>query len=102
MRGTEGEPELAHAFADTLMQLLESLTEPIIPASLHVRCTQTTSRDEAFEVTGSPMRTLACHSLHVAGTAFGRAACRQRKCAYIILLCSSAHNSVDSLRLPPF
>ncbi|PIL28841.1 hypothetical protein GSI_08887 [Ganoderma sinense ZZ0214-1] len=44
------DPETAIAFADTLLQLLDSLTDPVIPASLHAKCTQITSRDEAFEI----------------------------------------------------
>lgn len=38
------------AFAVTLLRLLDSLVDPVIPATLHSRCTQMTSRDEAFEV----------------------------------------------------
>ncbi|KAH9925009.1 DNase I-like protein [Epithele typhae] len=48
--GTEGDPATARAFADALLQLLDSLTEPVIPASLHARCAQMAGRDEAFEV----------------------------------------------------
>ncbi len=48
--GSETDPRVAIAVADTLLQLLQSLLEPIIPASLHARCAQMTSRDEAFEV----------------------------------------------------
>ena len=44
------DPKTAIAFADTLLQLLDSLTDPVIPPSLHAKCTQITSRDEAFEV----------------------------------------------------
>jgi phosphatidylinositol-bisphosphatase len=44
------DPRLALAFAQTLLQLLDSLPEPVIPISLHARCAQATSRDEAFEV----------------------------------------------------
>ncbi|KAM5546090.1 hypothetical protein V8D89_000216 [Ganoderma adspersum] len=44
------DPKTAVAFADTLLQLLDSLTDPVIPASLHAKCTQITSRDEAFEI----------------------------------------------------
>ncbi|KAF9453377.1 DNase I-like protein [Macrolepiota fuliginosa MF-IS2] len=42
--------EASHAFAYTLLRLLDSLIEPIIPALLHPRCVQMTSRDEAFEL----------------------------------------------------
>lgn len=33
-----------------LLELLDSLPEPVVPASLHLQCTLMTSRDEAFEV----------------------------------------------------
>ena len=46
----EKEPKLPLSFADTLLQLLDSLNEPVIPAALHSKCAQTTNRDEAFEV----------------------------------------------------
>ena len=48
--GAEDGPEVARAFADTLLQLLGSLTEPVIPISLHAKCAQAANRDEAFEV----------------------------------------------------
>jgi phosphatidylinositol-bisphosphatase len=38
------------AFAVTLLRFLESLAEPIVPASLHMQCLEMNSRDEAFEV----------------------------------------------------
>jgi hypothetical protein len=41
---------MALAFAQTLLQFLDSLPEPLIPVSLHARCAQIKSRDEAFEV----------------------------------------------------
>ncbi|OBZ76964.1 Inositol polyphosphate 5-phosphatase OCRL-1 [Grifola frondosa] len=47
---SETEPRVAWAVADTLVRLLESLSEPVVPASLHARCIQMTSRDEAFEL----------------------------------------------------
>lgn len=50
MDDAASDPKTAVAFADTLLQLLDSLTDPVIPASLHAKCTQITSRDEAFEV----------------------------------------------------
>ena len=53
--GAEDDPEAARAFADTLLQLLASLTEPVIPASLHEKCAQIASRDEAFEVRCVPI-----------------------------------------------
>lgn len=40
---------LALAFVQTLLQFLDSLPEPLIPVSLHARCAQINSRDEAFE-----------------------------------------------------
>ncbi|KIM82825.1 hypothetical protein PILCRDRAFT_457561 [Piloderma croceum F 1598] len=43
------DPRLALAVAQTLLQLLDSLPEPVIPVSLYARCAQVTSRDEAFE-----------------------------------------------------
>ncbi|KAJ7111389.1 Endonuclease/exonuclease/phosphatase [Mycena epipterygia] len=38
------------AFGETLLRLLDSLTEPIVPTELHTRCVDMTSRDEAFEM----------------------------------------------------
>ena len=38
------------AVAQTLLQLLDSLLESVVPPSLQARCAQITSRDEAFEV----------------------------------------------------
>ncbi|THH21414.1 hypothetical protein EW146_g123 [Bondarzewia mesenterica] len=40
----------AHAVATVLLALLDSLPEPVIPFSLHARCAEVSSRDEAFEV----------------------------------------------------
>ena len=44
------DPLIPHAFAATLLRFLDSLTDPVVPPSLHPSCTQMTSRDEAFEV----------------------------------------------------
>lgn len=41
---------LSRAFAFTLLSLLASLTEPVVPYALHARCASVASRDEAFEV----------------------------------------------------
>ncbi|KAJ7700485.1 hypothetical protein B0H17DRAFT_1128893 [Mycena rosella] len=38
------------AFNETLLQLLNSLTEPIVPVELQPRCVDMTSRDEVFEM----------------------------------------------------
>ncbi|KAJ7700407.1 Endonuclease/exonuclease/phosphatase [Mycena rosella] len=38
------------AFGETLLRLLNSLTEPIVPVELQPRCVDMTSRDEAFEM----------------------------------------------------
>ncbi|KAJ6625186.1 DNase I-like protein [Mycena sp. CBHHK59/15] len=38
------------AFGETLLRLLESLVEPVVPSELHARCVEMTSRDEAFEL----------------------------------------------------
>ncbi|KAI9060023.1 DNase I-like protein [Trametes sanguinea] len=46
----ERDPKVALAFADALIQFLESLVEPVIPAALHARCAEMSSRDEAFEI----------------------------------------------------
>ncbi|KAF9460415.1 Endonuclease/exonuclease/phosphatase [Collybia nuda] len=46
----EADTEVHLAFAVVLLRLLDSLVEPIVPVSLHSKCTQMTSRDEAFEV----------------------------------------------------
>ncbi|KAG1867495.1 Endonuclease/exonuclease/phosphatase [Suillus tomentosus] len=41
---------LTAAIVSTLIQLLDSLVDPVVPPYLHARCLQMTSRDEAFEV----------------------------------------------------
>ncbi|KII91616.1 hypothetical protein PLICRDRAFT_514320 [Plicaturopsis crispa FD-325 SS-3] len=48
-------PDVAHgevlvAFGEALLELLDSLLEPIVPYALHQRCTMVGSRDEAFEL----------------------------------------------------
>lgn len=42
--------DVAWAFGDALLQLLDALPEPLLPTSLHPRCAEVTSRDEAFEL----------------------------------------------------
>jgi hypothetical protein len=44
------DPMIVIAFGSALLQLLNSLVEPIVPSTLHSRCAQAASRDEAFEV----------------------------------------------------
>ncbi|KXN92909.1 Inositol polyphosphate 5-phosphatase OCRL-1, partial [Leucoagaricus sp. SymC.cos] len=46
----ETEAKALHAFAHTLLRLLDSLIEPIVPPILHSRCVEMASRDEAFEL----------------------------------------------------
>ncbi|KAF5384264.1 hypothetical protein D9615_003431 [Tricholomella constricta] len=46
----DASPGVALAFAMTLLRFLDSLIDPVVPASLHSRCVQMTSRDEAFEL----------------------------------------------------
>lgn len=41
---------MALAFGQTLVELLRSWPEPVIPVNIHSKCAQVTSRDEAFEV----------------------------------------------------
>ncbi|KAF8558670.1 DNase I-like protein [Imleria badia] len=41
---------LAAVFTSTLVALLDSLIEPVVPASLHAECLQASDKDEAFEV----------------------------------------------------
>ncbi|KAG1740451.1 DNase I-like protein [Suillus paluster] len=41
---------LATAITSTLVQLLDSLVDSVVPAHLHARCLQMTNRDEAFEL----------------------------------------------------
>lgn len=41
---------LATAITSILVQLLDSLVDPVVPPYLHARCLQMTSRDEAFEL----------------------------------------------------
>ncbi|KAF9552113.1 DNase I-like protein [Agrocybe pediades] len=44
------DPKIPLAFATTLLQFLDSLVDPVIPASLHAQCVEMTNRDEAFEL----------------------------------------------------
>lgn len=46
----EDHSPLATAIASTLVQLLDSLVDSVVPPYLHARCLQMTSRDEAFEL----------------------------------------------------
>ncbi|KAH7928356.1 DNase I-like protein [Leucogyrophana mollusca] len=41
---------LTSAFAQTLLQFFDGLTEPIVPLELHARCLAVRDRDEAFEL----------------------------------------------------
>lgn len=41
---------LVAAFASTLVALLNSLIEPVVPARFHAQCLQARDKDEAFEV----------------------------------------------------
>lgn len=43
----------SYAIAQTLLELLDSLMEPVVPPVLHSRCVQMKSRDEAFEASTS-------------------------------------------------
>ncbi|KIY46375.1 DNase I-like protein [Fistulina hepatica ATCC 64428] len=45
-----GTLQITHAVAQTLIQLMDSLQEPVFPYALHTRCTQATSREQAFEL----------------------------------------------------
>ncbi|KAJ3544105.1 hypothetical protein NMY22_g2904 [Coprinellus aureogranulatus] len=47
---TTKEPHIPLAFGSTLLMLLDSLTEPVIPGILHPKCVEMTNRDEAFEL----------------------------------------------------
>lgn len=47
------DPKIPLAFATTLLRLLDSLVEPVLPASMHPRCIEMTNRDEAFDLLGS-------------------------------------------------
>ena len=44
---------IAQAVAESLVQLLASLPEPVVPIALHSECARASSRDEAFEVSAS-------------------------------------------------
>lgn len=44
------DPKVSTALGYTLLQLLESLPEPVVPVSLHGRCIAAATRDAAFEV----------------------------------------------------
>ncbi|TDL27765.1 DNase I-like protein [Rickenella mellea] len=44
------DPHVAIAVGETLLRFLDSLTTPVVPASIHARCMEATSRDEAFEI----------------------------------------------------
>ena len=52
----------ARACATTLLRLLDTLTEPVVPIALHARCVAAASRDEAYAVR-SPF--LANSLLHI-------------------------------------
>jgi len=49
-RSGEEHSPLTAAIVFTLVQLLDSLVDPVVPPYLHARCLQMTSRDEAFEL----------------------------------------------------
>jgi len=72
--GTEP-PKIPLAFAETLVQLLDSLTESIIPGALHRECAEVTSKDEAFAVLDqlSPARV----NVWIPVTAFLHFVCQQ-------------------------
>ena len=44
------DPHIPLAFGSTLLMLLDSLTDPVIPGILHSKCVEMSNRDEAFEV----------------------------------------------------
>ncbi|KAG6909315.1 hypothetical protein DXG01_001114 [Tephrocybe rancida] len=44
------DPSVVVAFGETLLRLLDSITDSVVPFSLHPKCVQVASRDEAFEV----------------------------------------------------
>jgi len=46
----EDEFRMAMAFATCLLELLDTLPEPVIPPSMHARCAEAASREEAFEL----------------------------------------------------
>ncbi|KAF9224893.1 DNase I-like protein [Gyrodon lividus] len=46
----ENHRSLVAAFAGTLVSFLDSLTEPLVPPYLHVRCLQVRDKDQAFEL----------------------------------------------------
>ncbi|KAG2134783.1 DNase I-like protein [Suillus clintonianus] len=50
LKSGEEHGPLATAITSTLVQLLDSLVDPVVPPYLHARCLQMTSRDEAFEL----------------------------------------------------
>ncbi|KAF8957550.1 Endonuclease/exonuclease/phosphatase [Flammula alnicola] len=64
------DPQIPIAFAATLLELLESLSDAIIPAPLHTRCLEMTNRDEAFEV---------CLTVWISVTAFLHYICQASK-----------------------
>ncbi|KAK6974368.1 inositol polyphosphate 5-phosphatase OCRL-1 [Favolaschia claudopus] len=47
---TPNDDKVPIAFGETLLRLLDSLPEPLVPVDLYPRCSETTSRDEAFEL----------------------------------------------------
>ncbi|EGO27037.1 RhoGAP domain-containing protein [Serpula lacrymans var. lacrymans S7.9] len=49
-RASPHDRALVLAVGSTLLQLLDSLTEPVVPASLHAKCLEAENRDEAFEL----------------------------------------------------
>lgn len=46
----DADPIFAAAIGETLLRMLKSLPEPVVPSSLHERCAQTQNREEAFEL----------------------------------------------------
>ncbi|OJA10505.1 hypothetical protein AZE42_07826 [Rhizopogon vesiculosus] len=50
VKSPEEQSRYATAIIGTLIQFLDSLADPVVPAYLHARCLQMTSRDEAFEL----------------------------------------------------
>ncbi|OAX42254.1 DNase I-like protein [Rhizopogon vinicolor AM-OR11-026] len=49
-KSPEEQSRYATVIIETLIQFLDSLADPVVPAYLHARCLQMTSRDEAFEL----------------------------------------------------
>jgi len=81
------DPKIPLAFATTLLRLLDSLVEPVIPASVHPRCIEMTNRDEAFDLLGNGLTPPASVNVWISLTA----------CLHFICRSSSNENQAERI-----